>query len=85
MQMDKEIFAALQEYIGERMADMHREDRFMEDYGLTSLELIEIACALEKKFGVSIPDGKLQQIVNAGDLLDNLNAIKQTRMIDYTE
>ena len=78
MQKDKEIFAALQEYIGERMADMHREDRFMEDYGLTSLELIEIACALEEKFGVSIPDGKLQQIVTAGDLLDVLPTAELT-------
>jgi len=85
MQMDKEIFAALKEYIGERMADMHREDRFMEDYGLTLLELIEIACALEERFGVSIPDNRLQQSVTIGDLLDNLNAIKQTRMIDHTE
>ena len=78
MQKDKEIFAALQEYIGERMADMRREDRFMEDYGLTSLELIEIACALEEKFGVSIPDNRLQQIVTAGDLLDVLPTAELT-------
>ena len=78
MQKDKGIFAALQEYIGERMADMHREDRFMEDYGLTSLELIENACALEEKFGVSIPDNRLQQIVTAGDLLDVLPTAELT-------
>lgn len=73
MQKDKEIFAALQEYIGERMADMHREDRFMEDYGLTSLELIEIACIIEDECAVSIPDYALQKMVTFGDLLDYLS------------
>ena len=85
MQMDKEIFAVLKKYIGDRVTEMHREDRIIQDYGLTSLELIEIACVLEERFGVSIPDNRLQQSVTIGDLLDNLNAIKQTRLIDHTE
>lgn len=51
-----------------------RDARLCEDLGITSLSLIDVACAAEDRFGVRIPDDDLERFVTLGDAVDFLRA-----------
>jgi acyl carrier protein len=42
--------------------------------GVTSLSLIDVACAAEDRFGVRVPDDDLKRFVTLGDAVDFLRA-----------
>ena len=43
------------------------EKRFVDDFDIDSLSMVEIATAAEDKFGVSIPDSALSDLKTVGD------------------
>ena len=45
-------------------------DKRLEDLGLDSLTLIEVAVAAEDAFGVPLPDEDLEHFQTVGDLID---------------
>ena len=49
-----------------------REARLGHDLGADSLAMVEISMALEDRFGISIPDEKLEQVETVGDTYDLL-------------
>ena len=51
-----------------------RDARLREDLGITSLSMIDVACAAEDRFGVRIPDDDLERFVTLGDAVDFLRA-----------
>ncbi len=48
------------------------ESRFVEDFGISSLEMFKLISEIEEEFDVSIPTRKLQSIFNVQDLLNEL-------------
>ena len=60
--------------LGADTARMTRGSRLREDLGITSLSLIDVACAAEDHFGVRIPDDDLERFVTLGDAVDFLRA-----------
>ena len=49
------------------------ESRFVEDFGISSLEMFKVINEIEEEFDVSIPTRKLQSIRSVQDLLNELN------------
>lgn len=49
------------------------ESRFVEDFGLSSLEMFDLISEMEEEFDVSIPTRKLQGIRTVADLLNEIN------------
>ncbi|WRA50134.1 acyl carrier protein [Helicobacter pylori] len=45
------------------------EAKFVKDLGVDSLDVVELIMALEEKFGIEIPDGQAEKIVNVGDVM----------------
>jgi acyl carrier protein len=43
------------------------DKRFVDDFDIDSLSMVEIATAAEDKFGVSIPDSALTELKTVGD------------------
>jgi acyl carrier protein len=43
---------------------------FVEDFGLSSLDMFQLIMKIEEEFEVSIPTRKLQQIRTVADLMD---------------
>ncbi|WP_276147724.1 acyl carrier protein [Helicobacter pylori] len=41
----------------------------MKDLGVDSLDIVELIMALEKRFGIEIPDEQAEKIVNVGDVM----------------
>lgn len=48
------------------------ESRFVEDLGLSSLEMFNFISEIEEEFDASIPTRKLQGIQSVADLMDEL-------------
>ena len=48
------------------------QSRFVEDFGISSLEMFKLITEIEEEFDVSIPTRKLQGITIVADLMDEL-------------
>ena len=48
------------------------ESRFVEDFGLSSLEMFHFISEIEEEFDVSIPTRKLQGICSVADLMNEI-------------
>jgi len=57
----------LEEVAGVTPEDAPPEKSFTEDLDVDSLSMVEIATAVEDKFGVAIPDDELANIRTVGD------------------
>ncbi len=57
----------LEEVAGVLPADATMEKSFTDDLDVDSLSMVEIATAVEDKFGVAIPDDELANIKTVGD------------------
>lgn len=62
---------ALKEIVAEQLnvpvTDLTEETEFMNDLGADSLDLFELAMAMEEKFEIEIPSEDLANIVSVGD------------------
>ena len=50
--------------------DITEDTSFKDDLGLDSLDLFELAMAIEEEFGVEIPQEDLEGIVTVGDAVE---------------
>ena len=60
----KEIVA---EQLNVEVSELKEETNFSEDLGADSLDLFELAMAMEEKFNIEIPSEDLGQILTVGD------------------
>ena len=49
------------------------QSRFVEDFGISSLEMFQLIEEIEEEFDISIPTRKLQGIRSVADLMNELN------------
>jgi len=49
------------------------QSRFVEDFGISSLEMFKLITEVEEEFDVSIPTRKLQGIRTVADLMNELD------------
>ena len=64
----------LEEVAGVNPDDVAEEKSFTEDLDVDSLSMVEIATAVEDKFGVAIPDDELGNIKTVGDAIKYIEA-----------
>ena len=65
------------ENLGVDEADITEASSFKEDLGADSLDLFELAMALEDEFSIEIPTEDLEQIATVGDVVQYINAHKE--------
>lgn len=66
----KAVLDILTEQLGIEKAQLLPEARLEEDLGADSLTMVEIAMALEERFGVSIPDEHWERVSTVADLFE---------------
>lgn len=64
----------LSEYITGNTDDITEKTELRGELGLTSLDLINIAVAIEDKLGVAIPDRQVSMLRTVGDVVRFLEA-----------
>jgi acyl carrier protein len=67
----------LEEVAGVTPADATPEKSFTDDLDVDSLSMVEIATAVEDKFGVAIPDDELANIKTVGDAISFIEKNQQ--------
>jgi acyl carrier protein len=76
------ILEQLAEILNE-VADVNPEDvtpekSFVDDLDVDSLSMVEVAMAVEEKFGATIPDDKLSELKTVGDAVSYIEANKSS-------
>lgn len=67
--MIEKLKKLLSEYTGENGSNINENTDLKNDLGLNSLELAELACAVEDEFDVEIPNKAIHTIVTVGDVI----------------
>jgi len=53
------------------------ESAFKENLGADSLDLVEMAMALEEKYGVDIPDADMEKFTRVQDAIDYIKGVEK--------
>jgi acyl carrier protein len=64
----------LEEVAGVKPSDVSEDKSFTEDLDVDSLSMVEVVVAAEEKFGVKIPDDKVQDLKTVGDAVSYIVA-----------
>ena len=75
--MLEQIKTMIAENLGVNEDAITEGDTFKEDLGADSLNLFELAMALEDEFSIEIPTEDLEQIATVGDVVQYINAHKE--------
>lgn len=68
--MFEKIKSIMMEQLNIDENDITEDTSFKDDLGLDSLDLFELAMAIEEEFGVEIPQEELENIVTVGDAVE---------------
>ena len=74
--MLEKIIELTADTLGANAAEITAENSFMDDLHADSLDLFELAMALEEEFSVEIPSEDLEQITTVGDAMKYLEEHK---------
>ena len=67
--MIKTLRRLLAEYTKDGYNNITRDTHLKSGLGLNSLELAELACAVEDEFDIEIPDSAMRSFVTVGDVI----------------
>ena len=67
----KEILA---DVLGVKIEEIKAENKFVDDLGADSLDLVELIMSFEDKFGIEISDEEAEKIISVKDALDYINS-----------
>jgi acyl carrier protein len=67
--MQDKIFDIIADYTGTDKSKITLESRLIDDLGADSLSAVEIVIALEKQFGITIPDNQVESMVKVKDVI----------------
>ena len=67
--MIKKLKRILSEYTKDGYNNITRDTDLKSGLGLNSLELAELACAVEDEFDIEIPDSAMRSFVTVGDFI----------------
>ena len=68
--MFEKIKAIMMDQLNIDENDITEDTSFKDDLGLDSLDLFELAMAIEEEFGVEIPQEELENVVTVGDAVE---------------
>ena len=75
--MLEQIKSMIAENLGVNEDTITEASSFKDDLGADSLDLFELAMALEDEFGIEIPTEDLEQIATVGDVMEYINEHKE--------
>jgi len=67
--MQDKIFDIIADYTGTDKSKITLESRLIDDLGADSLSAVEIVIAIEKQFGITIPDNQVESMVKVKDVI----------------
>lgn len=72
--MLEKLIGIIEEQLSVEGMEITENTRFKEDMSVDSLDLFELAMAIEEAFGVEIPSEELENITTVGSVIEYLKA-----------
>ena len=73
-EIERRIQAIICEQLDLRFDQISMKTRFIEDLGVDSLAVVDLALALEEEFAIKIPDDEVDRIKTVEDVVNLANA-----------
>jgi len=67
--MQDKIFDIIADYTGTDKSKITLESNLIDDLGADSLSAVEIVIAIEKQFGITIPDNQVESMIKVKDVI----------------
>jgi len=73
-EIESKVKEIIVEQLGVNEQDLAIEARFIQDLGADSLDMVELAMALEEEFNIEIPDEDADKITTVGAAIDYIKS-----------
>ena len=74
MDFEGKVKSIIAQHFQEDAAKITREQKFIEDLGADSLQVVELVLSFEENFEIDIPDEDTEKIRTVGDAIDYISA-----------
>jgi acyl carrier protein len=68
--LEEKVKKIIADTLSKNEAEIRLDASLTEDLGADSLEIVELAMAMEEEFSIEIPDEDIEKIVTVKDILD---------------
>lgn len=68
--MIEELTEIIIKHTGNQNLEINQNSNLIKDLGLTSFDLIQLACTVEDEFDIEIPDRAIKSLKTVGDVID---------------
>lgn len=69
-EITKQVINIIADQLGLTTNEIKEESHLRNDLGADSIDEVEITMALEKEFGINIPDEEIDKMITAKDITD---------------
>jgi acyl carrier protein len=74
MSIEEKVKTIIAQHFQEDISKIAREQKFIEDLGADSLQVVELVLSFEENFEIDIPDEDTEKIRTVGDAIDYISA-----------
>ena len=71
--MFEKVCKMLADQLGIAADTIKPESEVIKDLGADSLDVVELMMALEEDYGITLPDGEVENVKTVGDIVEMLN------------
>lgn len=79
LNIEQEIKEMLAKMTGTDLEEIKNEDNLVDDLGIDSLKVIEIATTLEKKYKVKVKESQMAKIRTVNDVVNIVSELSQVK------
>lgn len=73
MNLEEKVRKIIADTLSKSESEIKPESSLTEDLGADSLEIVELAMAMEEEFSIEIPDEDIEKIATVKDIIDYIN------------
>ena len=74
MDIEGKVKTIIAQHFQEDISKITREQKFIEDLGADSMQVVELVLSFEENFEIDIPDEDTEKIRTVGDAIDYIGA-----------
>ena len=73
MSLEEKVKKIIADTLSKGESEIKAESSLTEDLGADSLEIVELAMAMEEEFSIEIPDEDIEKIATVKDIIDYID------------
>lgn len=77
MKMFEKVAKMLGEQLSVDPASIRPEQEVVKDLGADSLDVVELMMALEDEYGITLPEGEVENVKTVQDIVDMMNKLQK--------